>query len=389
MHGSTLKRVLMIAGVMLLLGSHAVAERQAKKFTLSPTVGYHVIDGGMSLDDAATFGLGVGYNVTQKWALEADLRYTPTETDSSNSVDLDIWTASLGGLYHFTPGSDLTPYLSFGAGFMSYDPEHGSSDEDAFGYYGGGLKLALLESTDLRLDARHILDYRSDNRGSKHDDTDWRHHLQATVGVTYQFGTVTTSASQGQIAAPIVKEEIKNIPDSDNDGVLAPYEMCPDTAPGVRVGKDGCPADTDSDGIKDYLDACVDTPQGSRVDERGCPEVAKEALLLTRDILFGFDKDQVTPFHYNELQYSAEVIDAHKMSQVVVEGHADDRGTDEYNILLSQRRAENVRRVLIDKYGIPAHHIKTVGFGLSRPIAGNATAEERMKNRRVEISLHP
>ena len=158
MYRSIFNLLLLTTICSLFLGGIALAERQAGTVNVTPSVGYHVIDGGMDLDDAAVFGLGLGFNLSPTWAVETDVRYTSTETDSSNSIDIDIWTFSLGALYHFKPEAVLNPYLSFGAGLMVYDIENTSSDdEDGFGYYGGGIKYALSDSVDFRLDARHLL----------------------------------------------------------------------------------------------------------------------------------------------------------------------------------------------------------------------------------------
>ncbi len=61
-------------------------------------------------------------------------------------------------------------------------------DEDYMGYWGAGVKYALNDSAALRLDLRHILDYRADNRGTNNGGSDWANHMQAMVGVTFQFG---------------------------------------------------------------------------------------------------------------------------------------------------------------------------------------------------------
>lgn len=385
---SLTKFVFFVVVCALLSVSNAFAESQVGAITLTPTVGYHLIDGGMDLDNAGAFGLGVGYNFTPHWSLEADLRYTPTETTGKNKTDIDIWTASLGGVYHLNTNTELTPYLSMGAGVMSYVPDSGSNDEDYFGYYGGGVKYALSNSVDLRLDARHLLDYRSDDSFSTHDnEPNWRHHLQTMVGLTFQLGGQDPEIEEKRV--PATSAEVAKPSDADHDGIFTPLDLCPETPPGVRVNADGCPADSDADGVEDYRDACVDTPQGVEVDSKGCPVHVEKVIFLTRDITFGFDKDKVTPFHYKELARVAEVIDTYPRYTVLVEGHADDRGTVEYNQALSERRAESVKEALIEKYGIDAARINTIGFGLNRPISGNTTAEERMKNRRVEITIHP
>ena len=82
-------------------------------------------------------------------------------------------------------------------------------------------------------------------------------------------------------------------------------------------------------------------------------------------------------------------IKKYPLYPVVIEGYADDPGPIEYNQDLSQRRADNVRNVLIKKYKVYASRISAVGFGEVLPVAGNDVVEERMKNRRVVINLRP
>ncbi len=60
--------------------------------------------------------------------------------------------------------------------------------------------------------------------------------------------------------------------DADGDNVIDSKDMCPDTPPGAKVDKDGCPVDSDSDGIPDYLDKCPNTPRGARINSSGCSD---------------------------------------------------------------------------------------------------------------------
>jgi OOP family OmpA-OmpF porin len=309
---------------------------------------------------------------------------TPTETEGPGSVDVDIWTVSVGALRHFQPEARLNPYLSFGAGIMAYQVD-GPDDEDPFGYWGGGLNYSLSDTTDFRVDLRHILDYRSDNNFNTSGGSDWRHHLQAMLGLTYQFGGQPAPMAKPAPAPAPVAQPV----DSDKDGVFDPQDQCPGTAPGVRVDSVGCPADTDGDGVADYLDACVDTPQGTQVDKHGCPKGVKEVASLTLNILFGVDKAEVTPFHSNDLNKAAAFIKKYPMYKVVVEGHTDAQGSDVYNQELSQHRAESVRDALVNKYGFPASQVSATGYGEGQPVADNASKEGRAKNRRVEISIRP
>lgn len=397
MFRSIAKISLFITGFFLLLSGTGLAENRQGAVTVTPMVGYHAIDGGMDLDSNAAFGLAVGYNLTKHWALEGDVRYTPTQTDSNGGADtdVDIWTLSAGAFYHFQPEQAFNPYLAFGVGGLVYDADASSSlDEDAMGFWGGGVKYAFNDTTALRLDLRHILDYRSDNRGVLEDENvRWRHHVQAMLGVNFQFGGVGSMPApkaEPLVAEPAPLAAVVATPvDSDGDGVNDARDKCPGTSAGVRVDLDGCPADTDGDGVADYLDACVDTPQGEKVDSRGCPDDVDPIAELALQLNFGVDKDTVTPFHYRELVKAVEFINNYSGHRVEVEGHTDSTGDAAYNLNLSARRAENVRKVLIEKYGIAADRITARGFGEDKPMGSNDTAAGRLENRRVEIEILP
>ncbi len=76
-------------------------------------------------------------------------------------------------------------------------------------------------------------------------------------------------------------------------------------------------------------------------------------------------------------------------SDVRVEGHTDSYGTDEANLKLSEERSEAVRLYLTANMGSGAPKITSVGYGETRPIANNETADGRAKNRRIDIVIVP
>lgn len=159
-------------------------------WSLTPMVGYQVFDGALDLDDDVSFGLALGYHLTSNWALELDLRYVPSEiaVQSLESVDVNVWTVSGNLLYHLRPEQRLVPYLAAGAGVMIYDADGADgNDEDFMASWGGGVKYAINNTAALRLDLRHILDYRSSADFDTSDST-WRHQLSAMAGLTFQFG---------------------------------------------------------------------------------------------------------------------------------------------------------------------------------------------------------
>lgn len=84
----------------------------------------------------------------------------------------------------------------------------------------------------------------------------------------------------------------------------------------------------------------------------------------------------------------AEVLKEFKSTMIQVGGHTDSTGTDQYNLLLSQQRAQSVTNALL-RFGVGQLRIDTVGFGKTQPIASNATESGRAQNRRVELILLP
>jgi len=386
-----------------LLGATAAtafAGVRAGAFTVTPMVGYHLFDGALELKDSKAYGLAVGYNVTKNWAIELDARFVPTEADVTDGPDVDTLIGTVNALYHFAPDKTFVPYLALGAGGLQYDIDGIGKDKDFVANWGGGFKYALADNVDLRLDLRHLLDFRVGDDFDTQDDSTVRHQFSAMVGLNIQFGGVPGAPIKAADPVEPVAQKTAPLPaptpapvaapqDSDRDGVLDPADKCPDTAPGVRVDGDGCPADTDGDGVPDYLDACLDTPKGARVDDQGCPFVVKPVETLNLHLLFATNKDQVTPFHYRELDRADAFIKKYPGYDIVVEGHTDSRGGDDFNQKLSRRRAENVAKVLVEKYGVPASRISAKGFGESQPVSSNDTADGREQNRRVVISIMP
>jgi len=115
------------------------------------------------------------------------------------------------------------------------------------------------------------------------------------------------------------------------------------------------------------------------------PPVLQRKIVL-RDVHFDFDRYDVRPDAAPVLDEAVQVLkDAGDVS-IVAEGHTDSIGTVPYNLKLSQRRAESVRKYLVN-HGMAAERIRTEGFGKSRPVASNDTADGRAQNRRVELHL--
>ncbi len=111
-------------------------------------------------------------------------------------------------------------------------------------------------------------------------------------------------------------------------------------------------------------------------------------LIMPSDITFDTAQSDIKPSFYQTLNAVAEVFKEYKKTTITVTGHADSRGSDSYNMDLSQRRAQSVSAYLASQ-GVASGRLSAVGYGETRPIGDNATAAGQAMNRRVEITIDP
>jgi outer membrane protein OmpA-like peptidoglycan-associated protein len=111
-------------------------------------------------------------------------------------------------------------------------------------------------------------------------------------------------------------------------------------------------------------------------------------LNMPSDITFDVDRDAIKPSFRQTLNSVAIVLNRYQRTVVDVYGHTDSTGSDAHNNDLSQRRALSVANYL-SQQGVDSRRFAVTGFGSTRPIATNGTAEGRALNRRVEIQLSP
>lgn len=111
-------------------------------------------------------------------------------------------------------------------------------------------------------------------------------------------------------------------------------------------------------------------------------------VTLKSDFLFDVDSSIVKPGGYAEIDRLARILNQYPDTRIRIEGHTDSTGSEEYNLRLSQRRADAVKQLLVSR-GVADYRITTIGYGESRPKASNATPAGRQLNRRVEIYIMP
>jgi outer membrane protein OmpA-like peptidoglycan-associated protein len=113
-------------------------------------------------------------------------------------------------------------------------------------------------------------------------------------------------------------------------------------------------------------------------------KTARGTIISMSDILFDVGKATLKPDLKTNLAKIAGILTVYKDVNVLVEGHTDSTGTDEFNQKLSEDRSNSVMQYLIEQ-GVAAPRLQATGYGETKPVATNATAEGRQKNRRVDL----
>jgi OOP family OmpA-OmpF porin len=312
-----------------------------------------------------------------------------TNYDFKNPVSKNNLTRALLNIEHdIDINSKLTPYAFIGTGYQWVS----GNDKNAMVLDAGiGAKYNLNRKLDLFAEARALRDFGID-----------KNHIGFLGGIVYNFGSEEPESTP-------VNEEVKVI-DSDGDGVPDNLDKCPNTLKGMKVDKNGCPIDSDGDGVPDNLDKCPNTLKGMKVDKNGCPidsdgdgvpdnldkcpntlkgmKVDKNGCAISFDFKINFDTNsyRVKPQYLPRIKEFAEFLKQHPEIKAQIQGHTDNRGKYEYNMLLSKKRAKAVYDELI-KLGVNKDQINWAGYGPNNPITSNDTPEGRAKNRRVVAKI--
>ena len=145
--------------------------------------------------------------------------------------------------------------------------------------------------------------------------------------------------------------------------------------------------DWDGDGILNASDRCDKTDSRHQVDTSGCPVYEERLVEMSLAVRYQRKSAAIDPVYYPKIRKLAEFIQRYNVAKVDVLGHTSLVGAGWYNRQLSQERAESVRQMLIDEFGIPADKLTAVGRGMSEPLDPRDDESAHSVNRRVEISL--
>lgn len=388
-----MKNLISLVFLVCLWCGNAVAENNNGLY-LVPGIGYMNLSHNWLVKDNYIYSLGVGYDLTKKWSVEGNYTFMDSDTNKSGgNADMDM--LRLDALYHLDALSGISPYFVGGLGRIDINRSGRRSHiNDQLFNLGFGLEYYINKSISLRTDVRGFRTFKEHNGDSA-----------ISFGLAYHFAK----------AAPAPAD-----PDHDQDGVRNLRDDCLGTLKGVTVDASGCPLDGDNDGVWDIRDECLQTPAGDKVDFKGCSIIIRDSdgdgvldnadecpntppnsrvnrvgcreqvtKTIRINLLVEFDtnKSIVKPRYHDEIARVGEFMLANEQTTAIVEGHTDSRSDDDYNQSLSESRAQAVREYLISKFGIAANRLGATGFGESRPIADNGTADGRQRNRRVIVEI--
>ncbi len=405
-----------LAGLISIAAS-ARSGAEEDLFTRAPWygslgAGAVLFEGDEPLKDGAVISLRLGRSFGPRWAVETEFGLAPALNgrsygDGRYEVDGSAALFRLGAdvLFHPRATRNLRwdPYLSIGAGahFFSKDRYADGGATDFTANAGFGLFYHFNDEWALRADARLLATAR---------DTEFNPLL--TLGLAWRWGarapadlSVVGAGDLDSDGDGLTDAEERRIgtdpfnPDTDGDG-LTDFEE-------VRVyGTDPLNPDSDYDGLTDGAEVRVyktdplnpDTDRGGVSDgheviEDGTnPLDPRDDLQLFRlNIEFDYDKAVLRPQYHKDLDVIIKVLQRDPGATARIEGHADRRKKSDrnYNLRLSQRRAEAVLDYIAQVGGIARERLNAVGYGFDRPIAPNDTEANMQKNRRTEIYIRP
>jgi outer membrane protein OmpA-like peptidoglycan-associated protein len=186
-------------------------------------------------------------------------------------------------------------------------------------------------------------------------------------------------------------------PDNDQDGILDADDLCPND-PEDRDNfedEDGCPdPDNDQDRILDVNDSCPNDPEtyNGFEDEDGCPDrgsviIEENQIVILEKIYFETDSAVIQQRSFPIIDAVAATLNGNpQITLIEIQGHADERSSDEYNIRLTRDRAASVVEALVQR-GVRRERMRSAGYGERCPVDPRHNNEAWEKNRRVEFKI--
>ncbi len=349
------------------------------------------------------FGLGTHVYLTPSLNLSINTAFVPqvvspesnSEFDRPSMIDANsLVQFKMNNGRVMSEDAFLAPYLSTGIGINSLKNKTAIYFPAAL-----GMRMRLSQSLSLNLESMY-----KQSLGRKYQ------HITHAVGIVF---TVPTQ-KKGQDAPVEMLEEAETSPmiatktvitrpdrgiDTDRDGIPDVEDSCPDQMGLIQFG--GCPptiSDPKDGPIKSEDAFGVDpaslavsepVPSVNRADDQ--IEIDKEDAeylnFAMQKIYFETNSNELKAESYPVLDRIAEIMEKYPEASLSITGHTDNIGDEKGNLVLSIKRAFQVKYYLVNEKGIRLARIESDGFGEQKPLAENTTEDGRSQNRRVEFQL--
>ena len=350
-------------------------------------------DSARDSDNGIGFSLGFGMPISSQPGTALEFSFSGIERERDFDGESDYQNAIFGSWVRDIDMEWIAgarPFFLIGAGAVQEDVE--GDDHIHLGINGGLGALFPLPFRGWAIRAEARAQGQLNDRSAPEEDylLDFNLRLGLQVPLSWE-------ASEPDSPPPVERCETRVvdpvtgradcIADSDRDGIADGADQCPSTPGGVAVDAVGCPitgvVDSDGDGVVDGADACPGTTSGMIVDGTGC---LVEQTITLKAVNFESASAVMTSDARIALDEVARTLKNQLGMSVEISGHTDNAGNDNFNLALSQQRAESVRQHLIGK-GVSADRLIALGMGESVPVADNSTEEGRLANRRVEFKV--
>lgn len=413
-----------VAASLMISATFAFGANKAGEFSLSPVIGGYALDKKQNLNTNLlyVYGARAGYNFTKSIGVEGLFDYANTAKDRGGKGDTGMYRYGGEMLYHMWPDNKVVPYLAGGYSGIHFDGNGISNKTRGAFDYGLGAKFFPYDTFALRGDVRHII-YTYEKTFN---------NLEFTLGAYIPFGGVKPSvkplepvqesaAPKAAPAAAVVTEQptpptssisvtpalvekgrsAKLVWDSKNTSAC---EIQPEIGKVEASGSMSVTPSADTTYTLTCSGAGGSTTSGTNISvtmpppvkaaappQQAAPKSAaamrfcdKPAVLA---IVFASGKADIQPKFKNDLNKLGAFLKEYPKAKGEISGHTDNVGSKQLNDKLSQRRADSVKKYIVDTYKIEQNRVTSKGYGFAKPVADNKTAAGKAKNRRIEANF--
>lgn len=409
-----------VAAALIVSTTAAFGAVKEGQFSISPVIGGYTFDGTQDLETTPVYGARAGYNFTKRFGIEGLFDYANTEPDKGGKGFKKGSMYRYGGelLYHMWPDNKLVPYLAAGYAGINFDGS-GVNNKKTRGAvdYGLGAKYFLNDSFALRGDVRHII----------YSFNKTYNNIEYTLGAHIPFGGAAP-AVQPVVPPPVPMPEPAKVVPPPPPAPSASLSVSP-----VTIVKTNGTAATLSWTSRN-ADKCIIQPGIGQVEPQGSHSIspsedtaytltcssasgeatssanigvtlpppkpvvvesAQKAVAAQRfcnkpaviSVLFDTNKADIKSKYTNDLNKLGEFLKYFPNAKGEISGHTDNVGGDKYNLKLSQRRADSVKKYIEKTFTIAPERVTAKGYGESKPVASNKKKEGRQLNRRIETNF--